>query len=274
MTSLPPTAWHRQRPAGPRLPIDFVALLTAATLWTASDASAHAVLMTFIRHNAKVSIGRRNIDVTIELTFHEYPSLAERRRMDRNHDEAITEREIRGYLNGLSDVLRNALALSVDDQPLQVIPLYDPQIDLLDAPDVAPAHHVLRLSWFARTPEWLRSGSHIRLRYQLWPEAPRIDVFSASADDGFRLVADDVSGPASLTEAATGPREIELSCQTAPIVTSESPCPAACTGQAGTLSQDKLTAGLGAALLLMIAAGMAGGIRRHIVRHKRTGGQI
>ncbi|MGQ9652186.1 MAG: hypothetical protein ACUVXJ_18980 [Phycisphaerae bacterium] len=274
MTSPPLTAWCRQRTADLRSPIDLVALLVAATLWTASDASAHAVLMTFIRHDAKISIGRRNIDVTIELTFHEYPSLAERRRMDRNHDEAITETEIKGYLDSMVDLFRGALTLTVDDRPLQVIPLYDPKIDLLDAPNVAPAHHALRLSWFARTPPWLRAGSRIRAQYRLWPEAPRIDVFSAIAEDGFRLVADDVSGPASLTEAATGPREIRLSCQTAPIVTSESPCAAASAGQAGMSNQDKLSVGAGAAILLMIAAGTAGGIRRYFVRRIRTGGQI
>jgi len=250
-----------------------VTMIAGVILWYVPPVQAHAVLMTFIRHDARVSISRRNIDVTIELTFHEYPSLSVRRRMDRNHDEAITEAELKTYIDGLKGSLRDALTLDVDDRALEIIPLYDPQIDLLDARNVVPAHHVLRLSWFARTPEWLRSGSRIHLRYELWPEAPRIDVLSASADEGFRLVADDISGPVSLTEATTGPREIRLLCQTAPIVTSESPRPAASTGQAGTLSQDKLTAGLGAALLLMIAAGMAGGIRRYIVRRIRTGGQ-
>jgi hypothetical protein len=249
-----------------------VALLIAATLWTASDASAHAILMTFIRHDAKISVGPRNIDIVLELTFHEYPSLAERRRMDRNHDEAITEAEIRDYLDGLSDSLRDALTLTVDDRPLQVISLYDPQVDLLDAMNVAPAHHVLRLSWFARTPPWLQAGSRIRAQYRLWPEAPRIDVLSASGDDGFRVILDDLNNPVSSPETAGGPREIRLSCRAVPVAISESLIAAPSASQAGMSNQDKLMAGIGAVFLLMVAAGVAGGIGRYVIRNTRTGG--
>ncbi|NLE57043.1 MAG: hypothetical protein GX616_01685 [Planctomycetes bacterium] len=228
--------------------------------------------MTFIRHDAKISVGPRNIDVALELTFHEYPSLAERRRMDRNHDDTITETEIKGYLDSMIDLSLDALTLSVDDRPLQVIPLYDPRIDLLDATNVAPSHHVLRLSWFARTPPWLKAGSRIRAQYRLWPEAPRIDVLSASGDDGFRVIVDDLNNPVSSTEKAGGPREIRLSCQAAPVAISESLSAAASAGQAGMSNQDKLMAGIGAVFLLMVAAGVAGGIRRYVIRNTRTGG--
>lgn len=229
--------------------------------------------MTFIRHDAKISVGPRNIDVVLELTFHEYPSLAERRRMDRNHDEAITEAELKTYLDGLTGSLRDALTLHVDDRPLEVIPLYDPQIDLLDTVSVAPAHHVLRLSWFARTPEWLHIGSRMRMQYRLWSEAPRIDVLSVAGRDGVRLVADDVSRLSLSSEVAAGPREISLSCHAVPDVTSESSPAATGAGQPGMSHEDKLTAGVGAVLLLVIAAATIGGVRRCVFQGVRAGGQ-
>ena len=239
----------------------------------ASDARAHAILMTFIRHEAKISVGPRNIDVTIELTFHEYPSLAERRRMDRDHDEAITEVEIREYLAGLASILREGVTIGVDDRPLRVIPLYEPQVDFLGAPNVAPSHHTLRLSYFARTPDWLAAGSRIRIEDRLWSDAPRIDVLNASGADGFQVIPDDVNGPATAPEAAAGPRVISLSCQAAPAAVPGTPAVAASTDQAGMSKQDKLVAGVGAVLLLMIVAGTAGGIRRYVVRNMRAGGQ-
>ncbi len=228
--------------------------------------------MTFIRHDAKISVGPRNIDVIIELTFHEYPSLAERRRMDRDHDEAITEAERKDYLAGLAETFREGLTITVDDRPLQVVPLYEPQIDFLGAPNVAPSHHTLRLSYFARTPEWLAAGSRIRIEDRLWSQAPRIDVLSASGADGFQVIPDDVNGPGSSGEAPAGPRLISLSCQAVPAKMREAPPVAASAGQAGMSKQDKLMAGVGAVLLLIIVAGTAGGIRRYVVRNMRAGG--
>jgi hypothetical protein len=251
--------------------------------------------MTFVRHEAKVVVGSRNIDITAELTFYEYPSLAERRRMDRDHDEAVTKAEIEAYMAGLSDMLRDAITVSVDDRLLTVVPLYDPRIDLLEVPKVAPSHHVLRLFCFARTPDWLRAGSRIRIEDKLWPDTPRIDVLDASGQDEVRITPDDREGSSQTAEAATGPRVIWLSCLAGPAPGGNAPAlagkppvapgangpagtgaqaarpPAASPAQAGMSGQEKLIAVVGAVLLLTLAAGVAGGVRWYFSHHARTG---
>jgi hypothetical protein len=249
----------------------FVALTTGTVLWTTSAAHAHAILMTFIRHEAKVVVGPRNIDISVELTFYEYPSLAERRRMDRDHDETITQAEITDYLASRADVLRDSMALGVDDRPLPVVPLYDPQIDLLGVQNVAPSHHILKLFWFARTPDWLRPGSRIRIETMLWPEAPRIDVLDADGRDGVRVSPDSGNAPSTMPEGTIGPRVISLTCQAVPAMTHDAPLVAASAGRAGAPKRGHLLFGIGAILLLILAAGTAGGVRRYLTRHARTG---
>jgi len=292
---VPPTASRRQQDARPGLPTILLLIATGAVTWAASDAHAHAILMTFIRHEAKVVVGPRNIDITVELTFYEYPSLGERRRMDRDHDEAITTAELSVYMAGLAETLRDSVTLSVDDRPLTVVPLYDPQIDLLEVPKVAPSHHILRLFCFARTPDWLRAGSRIRIEDKLWPDAPRIDVLDAGGKDGVRVTPDDGERPSQTSEGVTGPRVISLSCQAAPaqadapagkplgLHSGQRPPVAPATGsqaeaatvadpvRAGMSGQEKVIAGVGAVLLLTLAAGVAGSVRWYFSHHSRTG---
>jgi hypothetical protein len=271
VTRVPPTARRREHPARSGLPILLVALATGTTLSTASDAHAHAILMTFIRHEAKVVVGPRNIDIVLELTFYEYPSLAERRRMDRNHDDSISPEEVAGYLASLADTLRDGVTVSVDDRPVQVIPLYDPQVDLLGASSVAPSHHLLRLSYFARTPDWLHASSRIRAECRLWPETPRIDVLNAAGSDGIQIVPDDASGLPSSPEAATGPRIVTLSCQTA--ARPEMPL-AAASGSQGMVRPRRIWALVAGTLsLCILGAVVLGGARKHVVRSFGTGGQ-
>ncbi len=288
-------SFFRRHCAGPQK-LSLLAVLAVSTcLRDAPTAGAHAILMTYIRHEAKVVVGPRNIDITVELTFYEYPSLGERRRMDRDHDEAITTAELSVYMAGLAETLRDSVTLSVDGRPLTVVPLYDPQIDLLEVPKVAPSHHILRLFCFARTPDWLRAGSRIRIEDKLWPDAPRIDVLDASGKDGVRITPDDGERPSQTSEGATGPRVISLSCQAAPaqadapagkplgLRSGQRPPVAPATGsqaeaatvadpvRAGMSGQEKVIAGVGAVLLLTLAAGVAGGVRWYFSHHSRTG---
>jgi hypothetical protein len=229
--------------------------------------------MTFVRHNAKIVAGPRNIDITLELTFHEYPSLAERRRMDRDHDDVIGESEVSAYLAGLADVLRDGITLAVDDRPLPVVPLYDPRVDLLGVSNVAPSHHTLRLYYFARTPAWLRAGSRIRIEDTFWSDAPRIDVLDANGTDGVRIIPDDTNNPAQSPEAATGPRVISLSCQVAPAIRPETPFVPAVADRTERSVQDRMLVATGAILLLAISAGVIACVRRCLIHHVRTGDQ-
>lgn len=227
--------------------------------------------MTFIRHEAKIVVGPRNIDIALELTFHEYPSLVERRRMDRNHDDSITMDEIDSYLAGIADALCDGVSLSVDGRPVQVMPLYSPQVDLLGESIVVPSHHLLRLSFFARTPDWLRPGSRIRAEYRLWSETPRIDVLNATGSDGIQVVPADVNGSVLSTEAVVGPRVILLSCQTVATRSAQTLVASSGRGIAQLRGTRALVAG--ALSLCILAAVVLGGVRKQIVRGSRTGGQ-
>lgn len=159
----------------------------AAWLSGASAAFGHAEYMTFIQHRADVTVGVENIDVVIELTFFEVRSMAERRRMDANHDGRITDAERDAYAARLVDVVHGAVSMRVDGRALDVIPLYDPQVDLLGVDQIAPTHHVLRLCLFARTPAWLRAGSRIELSDGLWSRVPALRMQTGRGEDGIQI---------------------------------------------------------------------------------------
>lgn len=180
----------------------------------AQIARGHAVFMTYIQHDVRVSVGPENIDITLEMTFNEFPSLTERRKMDRDADGRITPDEIKSYLAGLEDKLRGRLTAAVDGQPLTVMPLFEPRVDLLGVDRAAPAHHVLRLFYFARTPEFLHADSEIVIEDHLWPDAPTLSLFEATGADGVRVSTD--SAISGLTETSDGPPVMRVRCLAVP----------------------------------------------------------
>ena len=186
-------------------------LIIAASWFIAPQtAVGHAVYMTYVRHDVNVMVTPQNIDFTVELTFHEVSSLTERQRMDRDRDGAITAGEISDYLADLTDEFDRNIQLKIDDKPLELIALYDPQIDLLGTDGIEPTHHVLRLFYFARTPASLTAGSRITLTETFWPNVPALRSTQATGRDGITAVADDdavrclaVSDSADRSESAT-----------------------------------------------------------------------
>ena len=153
-------------------------------------ARAHDVLMTFVRHDTQVVVGPTNIDITVALTFHEIASLEEREHMDRNRDGQIDRREIAAYLASLEPTLARALELTVDGKPAEVLVLHNPQLDLLESEKVFPAHHVLRLFYFARTPASLAAGNDLVLRDRLWVRAPTLRFLRAAGAGGIQVETD------------------------------------------------------------------------------------
>jgi hypothetical protein len=287
VTRVPTTSSFWTRAARSQALLLLGALGTGAILWSAPDARAHAIFMTYARHGVKVDAGPVNIDIHIELTFYEYPSLAERRRIDRDHNEAISETEIREYLAGLADTLNQAVSMEVDGRAVEVIPLFDPQVDLLGVEGVAPSHHVLKLSYFARTPKWLRSGSRIVLEERLWPATPRLGQLDIVNHDGVQVVAEQSDSPAEFQEGVEGPWRMPLRCETAPLKPTDQDIPAGAvadlsggqsartTGRAAGVLYSRRSAwiigGMIVALLLAVGTGMAGRRRRPLGNSNRGG---
>jgi len=150
---------------------------------------AHTTLRDYIQHRATVDVEGRNIDVTVELTFYEDCSVVERRRMDANGDGRIGEGEIRAYLKGEAERFERDLRLTFDGKPLELIPLFDPRIDLCGNDAVAPHFHVLKLEYFARTPRMADSGAVIELKDGLWADQPALRALETSGKDGIRATA-------------------------------------------------------------------------------------
>lgn len=148
---------------------------------------AHPVYMEYIEHQVHVRVGPANIDITVELRFNEVQSLAQRRRMDGDRDGIISRPEQARYLRRMRRELADAFRLNCQGKPLDVIELYAPELDLLGAEGVSPTHHVLRLSYFARTPRPLALPAKLELEDAGWAGAPALWLFRGTGEPGVNL---------------------------------------------------------------------------------------
>ncbi len=148
---------------------------------------AHPVYMDHVEHAARVVIDPVNIDIQLTLTFNEFRSLAERRSMDADGDEILTPPEREAYLKRILPGLAHRIELEVDGRRVPVLDLYPPRLDLLGVPAVSLTHHVLELSFFARTPADLGPGSRVVMRDRLWPDAPALQIGGAEGVRGVIL---------------------------------------------------------------------------------------
>jgi hypothetical protein len=150
-------------------------------------ASAHPSLRDAIQHRAVIAIGASHIDVTLDLTFYEHASAVERGRMDADHDGGISPAEVQLYLDAQAQALEEGLTLTLDDKPLDLVPLDDPQLDLIGEARVRPHTPGGRLSFFARTPPSLAPGSVLALKDGLWPDTAALRSIEIRGGPGFRF---------------------------------------------------------------------------------------
>ena len=155
----------------------------------AQAASGHPLFMTFIEHRNFLTVGAKNIDIRVELTFFEVRSQIERRRMDGDGDGTITPTEVAAYLNAITEQVDAGVILRIDGREVEVYPMYGPALDLLGVDRIAPVHHRLILTYFARTPEWLKTDSRIKLTDGLWPGVSAVPHFVAEGQDEILLEA-------------------------------------------------------------------------------------
>lgn len=170
---------------------------------------AHTTLRDFIQHRAAITVGSRNIDVSLELTFYEDCSVKERRRMDADGDGRVEDAEVAAYLAREAGRFAEALSLGIDGRPLELLPLFDPQIDLQGDSRVTPHFHVLRLDYFVRTPEWGGAASVLELKDGLWAGEKALRSLEVEGKDGVRaavLSADATGASRVRCEAPRGKR--------------------------------------------------------------------
>jgi len=179
-------------------------------------ASAHALFMSYVQHRTAITVGPANIDITIELTFFETRSISERRRMDADADGTITVGEIQSYLARIADSLDGGIGLRIAGRPVAVMPLYQPEVDLLGVDQVAPCHHVLRLFYFARTPDWLAPGSQIVIDDGLWQHTARIGSLEITGQGGFRIAGPTGAESRSDADGTGRPLVMSASCLAVP----------------------------------------------------------
>lgn len=150
---------------------------------------AHEFLTAYVQHRVEVAVGAKDIDVSLQLTFFEDGSEQERKNMDTNADGVVSQKEVATYLGELEPKLEEKLKLAVNGQPLRLMTLYPPELNLLGNDRVHRERHILTLHFFARTPAALKPGCELTVTDSLWPELRAIGLLHATAKDGCELEA-------------------------------------------------------------------------------------
>ncbi len=175
-------------------------LFALVSLAGAPTLPAHDAMKNVIRHDATLSVGPRNIDLEIDLTFFSARSAEERFRMDRDNNGQIESSEESAYLDQIAQEVEDRVQFLVDGRPVETFLHYHPELDLLDQRAVEPYPHDLRLFFFARTPSWIRSGSLIQIEDHLWLEGEAVHNLRAKGIDGIEVVADQTGSAVSVEE--------------------------------------------------------------------------
>jgi hypothetical protein len=178
-------------PGGPPRPagrsVAGVGMGLCMLLAVALSVAGHEVLTTYIQHRVGVVVAARYLDVTVQLTFFEDSSAHERQHMDADGDGRLTRAETDAYLRQLESQLAQAVKLRVAGQPVPLVPLREPELDLLGHARVGPRHHRLTLFFFAATPTNLVPGVELVVEDRLWPEARALGSIQVQGKDGYRL---------------------------------------------------------------------------------------
>jgi hypothetical protein len=191
-------------------------LCALAAIGLSPLAEAHDVFRAYVQHAVHIAIGAQHVDLTLELTFFEEWSTRERRIMDADATGIISQAELESYVRKLAPQLAKALKLRVAGRDLPMVPLYDPEVDLLANHKVGEAHHRLRLFFFAPTPI-LHEGDEIVVEEHLWPEAKALATSQAEGRDGCTLPTE-ASVDARLAIArADGARWFKFRCLKPPL---------------------------------------------------------
>jgi hypothetical protein len=151
---------------------------------------AHDLYTAYVQHRVHLTAGATHIDVNLDLTFFEEWSWRERRRMDADQDGRISRSELDEYIKKNAPDWNKQVRLLAAGHELPLVELFEPEVDLLGTDRAAPAHHRLRLSFFASTPPGLRPGDPLVVESSLWSEAKGLVSVQAVGQDGCKLEAE------------------------------------------------------------------------------------
>ena len=186
-------------------------LLIAGVLCV-SPAAGHVALEQYLQERVSAVISPQNIDLTIEFTFTGAASLAERLSMDKDQNGKLSKDERRVYLDAISRKAEDAVTAAIDGVECAVIPLYDPELDLLGSRDLEEHPHTVRLYFFTRTPATFKKGSTILVDNALWADVPVLVAVSVKGTGGIRVVASQTQGLKHPSASSRTLRVLDATC--------------------------------------------------------------
>jgi len=175
-------------------------------------AAAHDLFAAYIQHSVLLTVGARYCDLEVDLTFFEEWSARERAAMDADANRRITRSEAESYVKKRAPEFAEQVKLRVAGHEVTIIPLYDPEVDLLGNNQVGPAHLRLRLFFFVPTPAWLRAGAEVVVEDRLWPAARALGTLQAEGGDGCVLATGKTSDPGFPPTSPGEPRLFKARC--------------------------------------------------------------
>jgi hypothetical protein len=202
----------QRSPAGRRGAWVAMFLLAGIAPGLLPDAPAHDLFTAYVQHSIRLTVGARHIDLTLDLTFFEEPSARERAVMDADANGKITRSELGAYVRNLAPRLAEQVALRVAGQEVPLMPLYDPEIDLLGNDSVGLTHHRLRLFFFAPTPAALREGADLTIEDRLWPDTKALGTLEAEGRDRCSLQPQKPTDPAFAPARKSEARLFKVRC--------------------------------------------------------------
>jgi len=175
-------------------------------------AVAHDLFAAYIQHSVLLTVGTRYTDLEVDLTFFEEWSARERAAMDADANGRITRSEVESYVKQRAVELARQVKLRVAGHELALVPLYDPEVDLLGNDQVGPAHHRLRLFFFAPTPTPMHAGDEFVVEDRLWPAAKALGILQTEGSDNCAFEAGKTSDPAFAPARAGEARLFKARC--------------------------------------------------------------
>ena len=186
--------------------------LCLAAVLCAVPAAGHVALEQYLQQRVSAVVSPKNIDLTIEFMFTSAVSLAERLAMDTDKNGKLSKDERRAYLDAIARKAEDAVTMTVDGAECAVIPLYDPELDLLGSRDLEEHPHTIRLFFFTRTPASFHQGSTILVDNALWADVPVLVAVSVKGAGGIRVVASQTQGLKHPSASSQTLRVLDATC--------------------------------------------------------------
>ncbi len=147
---------------------------------------AHQPFQSYIQHRVYIVVSPENIDIELELTFYNLFALAERRKIDLDADERIDPTEVDIYLKNNTDTFLHHLDLCLDNKTLELIYLFDPELDLFGDNRIAPSPFHINLTLFARNTGFTGYSS-LKLQDRIFSSYPAVLSWDAIGNNGIQI---------------------------------------------------------------------------------------